>query len=216
MGVSIAILGLGKYGRSLAENIYKLGADVLVVDKNPVLIDDFSGKVNSAICADMTNEAEINELGLGNLDVVVVAMGSNLEATILSVAVAKEKGVGFVMAKTSSDRMSSILTKVGVDKIIDPEEESGLRTARILASGRVMDYIDMDGNLCMVEIKPKKKWINHSLMELDIRKSDNINIVAMKSGKEKWAFPDPQKMITESTSLMAILDKKDLRNVQQG
>lgn len=214
MSVSIAILGLGKYGRSLAENMYKLGADVLVVDKDPVLIDEFSSKVNSAICADMTNEAEINELGLGNLDVVVVAMGSNLEATILSVAVAKEKGVSFVMAKTASDRMSAILKKIGVDKIIDPEEESGLRTARILASGRVMDYIDMDGNLCMVEIKPKKKWLGHNLMELDIRKTENINIVAMKSGKEKWNFPDPQKKISESTSLMAILEKKDLKNIQ--
>lgn len=214
MSVSIAILGLGKYGRSLAENMYKLGADVLVVDKDPVLIDEFSSKVNSAICADMTNEAEINELGLGNLDVVVVAMGSNLEATILSVAVAKEKGVSFVMAKTASDRMSAILKKIGVDKIIDPEEESGLRTARILSSGRVMDYIDMDGNLCMVEIKPKKKWLGHNLMELDIRKTENINIVAMKSGKEKWNFPDPQKKISESTSLMAILEKKDLKNIQ--
>ena len=135
MGLSIAILGLGKYGRSLAENMYKLGADVLVVDKDPVLVDEFSTKVNSAIKADLANEAELNELGLGNLDVVVVAMGSNLEASIMSVAVAKEKGVGFVMAKTSSDRMAAILEKVGVDKIIDPEEESGLRTARILASG---------------------------------------------------------------------------------
>ena len=120
MGLSIAILGLGKYGRSLAENMYALGADVLVVDKDPVLVDEFSTKVNSAVRADLANEAELNELGLGNLDVVVVAMGSNLEASIMSVAVAKEKGVDFVMAKTSSDRMSAILEKVGVDKIIDP------------------------------------------------------------------------------------------------
>ena len=214
MSLSIAILGLGKYGRSLAENMYELGADVLVVDKDPVLIDEFSTKVNSAIRADLSNEAEINELGLGNLDIVVVAMGSNLEATILSVAVAKEKGVDFVMAKTSSDRMSSILEKVGVDKIIDPEEESGLRTARILASGRVMDYIDMEGNLCMVEVKPKNKWLGHSLKELDIRRSDNINIVAMKEGDSDWAFPDPNRKITPDTSLMAVLDKKNIKNIQ--
>jgi len=214
MGLSIGILGLGKYGRSLAENMYSFGADVLVADKDPVLIDEFSTKVNSAICADLSNEAELNELGLGNLDIVVVAMGSNLEASIMSVAIAKEKGVGFVMAKTSTDRMSAILEKVGVDKIIDPEEESGLRTARILASGRVMDYIDMEGNLCMVEIKPKKEWIGFSLKELDIRRSVNINIIAMKVGGSKWNFPDPNRKITEDTTLMAVLDKKDLNLVQ--
>lgn len=214
MSLSIGILGLGKYGRSLAENMYKLGADVLVVDKDRVLVDEFASKVNSAICADLANEAELNELGLGNLDIVVVAMGSNLEASIMSVAIAKEKGVDFVMAKSSTDRMSAILEKVGVDKIIDPEEESGIRTARILASGRVMDYIDMDGNLCMVEIKPKDKWIGHSLKELDIRRSDNINIIAMKTGKEDWVFPDPNEKITKETSLMAVLDKKNIRSIQ--
>lgn len=214
MGLSIAILGLGKYGRSLAENMYALGADVLVVDKDPVLVDEFSTKVNSAVRADLANEAELNELGLGNLDVVVVAMGSNLEASIMSVAVAKEKGVDFVMAKTSSDRMSAILEKVGVDKIIDPEEESGLRTARILASGRVMDYIDMEGNLCMVEVKPKQKWIGFTLKELDIRRADNINIIAMRDNDDEWAFPNPNKKITEKTSLMAVLDKRDIKSIQ--
>jgi len=214
MGLSIGILGLGKYGRSLAENMYKLGADVMVADKDPILIDEFSTKVNSAVVADLANEMELNELGLGNLDIVVVAMGSNLEASILSVAIAKEKGVDFVMAKTSSDRMTAILEKVGVDKLIDPEEESGLRTARIIASGRVMDYIDMEGNLCMVEIKPKNKWIDHTIKDLDIRRTDKINIVAMRTGKGNWVFPDPNTVITSSTSLMAVLDKKDLKTIQ--
>jgi len=214
MGLSIGILGLGKYGRSLAEHMYKLGADVLVADKDSVIIEEFSSKVNFAVCADLANEAELNDLGLGNLDVVVVSMGSNLEATIMSVAIAKEKGVGYVMAKTSSERMSSILTKIGVDKLIDPEEESGIRTAKILASGRVIDYIDIEGNLCMVEIKPKEKWLGHSLKDLEIRRTDHINIIAIKQGEEDWAFPDPRVEITAETSLMAVLDKKDLTRVQ--
>ena len=113
MSLSIGILGLGKYGRSLAENMYRFGADVMVVDKDAALIDEFSTKVNSAVVADLTSEAELNELGLGNLDIVVVAMGSNLEASILAVAIAKEKGVDFVIAKTSSDRMTAILEKIG-------------------------------------------------------------------------------------------------------
>ncbi|MBR6959046.1 MAG: TrkA family potassium uptake protein [Clostridiales bacterium] len=214
MSLSIGILGLGKYGRSLAENMYKFGADVLVADKDQARIDEISTKVNSAVVADLASEAELNELGLGNLDIVVVAMGSNLEASILSVAIAKEKGVGFVIAKTSSDRMTAILEKIGVDKIVDPEEESGLRTARIIASGRIMDYIDMEGNLCMVEIKPKNKWIDHTIKDLDIRRTDKINIVAMRTGKGNWVFPDPNTVITSSTSLMAVLDKKDLKTIQ--
>lgn len=214
MSISIAVLGLGKFGRSLAENMYKLGADVMVVDSSEERIDDFASKSTVAICADLSNEDDVKELGLGNMDIVVTAMGTNLAATILSVVVAKEQGVPYVVAKVSSKRMYSVIQKVGADKIIDPEAESGERTARILASSSVLDFFDVDGNLCMVEIKPKKKWLNKSLSELNIRKEHNLNVVAMKSKNEKWSFADPHRPITESTSLLVVLEKKELKNLQ--
>ena len=130
MGKSVAVLGLGKYGKSLAENLYMMGADVLAVDKDKEVINEFAGKCTSAVCANLENEDEVEALGLKNMDIVVCATG-NLAAAIMSVAVAKEKNVPLIVAKTSSDRMSSILLKIGVDKILDPEGEGGMRSARI-------------------------------------------------------------------------------------
>ena len=157
MKKSIAVLGLGKYGRSLAENLYKMGADVLAVDIKEELINEISDKCTSAVCADLTNEEEVSALGLANMDIVISAMGRNLAASIMSVAVAKDQGVPFVVAKTSTDRMASILTKVGADKIIDPEEEGGLRSARILMSASFMDFFEIDENMYMIEMKPKRE-----------------------------------------------------------
>lgn len=214
MSISIAVLGLGKYGRSLAESMYALGADVMVVDANENLVNDFSSKSTVAICADLGNEDEVKELGLGNMDIVCTAMGSNLAASILSVSIAKDQGVPFVIAKSGSPRMASILKKVGVDKVVDPENENGQRSARILASSSVLDFFDVDGNLCMVEIKPKKKWLNKSLAELNIRKENNINVVGMKSKSDKWSFADPHRPITESTTLLVVMEKKALKDFQ--
>lgn len=215
MSISIAVLGLGKYGRSLAESMYELGADVMVVDCNQNLIDDFAAKSTVAVCANLEDEDDVKELGLGNMDIVCTAMGSNLTASILSVSIAKEQGVPFVVAKSGSKRMASILHKVGVDKVIDPENENGQRSARILSSASVLDYFDVDGNLCMVEIKPKKKWLSKSLAELDIRKENNINVVAMKSNKSnKWDFADPHCPLTESTNLLVVMQKKDLKDIK--
>ncbi|MCR4685939.1 MAG: NAD-binding protein, partial [Lachnospiraceae bacterium] len=130
MKKSVAVLGLGKYGKSLSENLYKNGADVLAVDCNEDLIDEFSDKCTSAVCANLANEEEVLALDLKEMDIVVVAMGGNLAASIMSVTVAKEQGVPVVVAKASTDRMASILLKVGADKIIDPEGEGGMRSAR--------------------------------------------------------------------------------------
>ena len=130
MKKSIAVLGLGRFGKSLADHLYKMGADVLAVDSNQDLIQDFSSKCTAAVCADLENEEEVTALGLKNMDIVVIAMSHNLAASVMSITVAKDQGVPVVVAKASSERMKSILRKVGADQIIDPEEEGGARRGR--------------------------------------------------------------------------------------
>lgn len=105
MDKSVAVLGLGKYGRSLAKNLYKLGVDVLVADADENVVSEFTAYSTAAICADLSNEEEVLQLKLENMDVVITAMGSNLEASIICISVAKEKGVPFVGAKVNSARM---------------------------------------------------------------------------------------------------------------
>ena len=147
MKKSVAVLGLGNYGKSLAEKLYDMGADVLVVDKDENLIKEFSSKCSAAICADLCNEEAVAALGLKNMDVVITSVAKNLTASIIAVAVAKEQGVPLIIAKSSSDRMSSILLRVGANKVIDPEEEGGVRSARILMSSSFKDFFELDDNM---------------------------------------------------------------------
>ncbi|SFC48388.1 potassium channel family protein [Butyrivibrio sp. YAB3001] len=207
---SIAVLGLGKYGCSLAESLYSLGEDVLVADKNETVVRDMSPKVTSAVCANLDNEDEVTALGLQNMDIVITCMGGNLSASILSVAIAKEKGVPVVIAKASSDRMKMILERVGADKIICPEEEGGVRSARILTSQYIRDYFEIDENLCMIELQPKKAWIGKDLIELNLRKKYNMNVAAIKRQGGNWSYVDPSHKLREDNLLMIIIEKDDI------
>ncbi|MCR5300856.1 MAG: TrkA family potassium uptake protein [Lachnospiraceae bacterium] len=210
MKKSIAVLGLGRYGRSISENLYEMGADVLVVDQDEKLVSEFSSKCTSALVADLTVEDEVASLGLKDMDIVVVSMADNLSASIMSIAVAKEQNVPLVVAKASSDRMASILLKVGADKILDPEGEGGFRSARILLSSSFNDFFKIDDNMYMVEMKPKKEWVGKSLVELDLRGRANLNVVAARSKGEMWHFIDPKKTISENTILLIVMERKDM------
>ena len=214
MKKSIAVLGLGNYGRSLAETLYNLGADVLAVDYKEDLINDFAGKCTSAICANLQNEDEVSALGLKNMDVVVCAMGDALAPSIMSVVVAKEKGVPLVVAKASSARMASILKKVGADKIIDPESEGGERSARILLSSGFKDYFKIDDNMYMVEIYPEKEWIGKSLIELELRRRIHINVVAVRDTGKLWHFVDPHKPLTQDMVILAAMEKEHMEHAR--
>ena len=209
MGKSVAVLGLGKYGKSLAENLYMMGADVLAVDKDKELIKEFAGKCTSAVCANLENEDEVEALGLKNMDIVVCATG-NLAAAIMSVAVAKEKGVPLIVAKTSSDRMSSILLKIGVDKILDPEGEGGMRSARILLSKSFKDFLEIDSNMYIVEMYVKDEWVGKNLIELGLRQKHRMNVIAVREKGQKWCFSSPQEPLQKNMVLLIAMEKKDV------
>ena len=143
MAKSIAVLGLGKFGMSLVRSLNEMGADVMAVDKVETYVQEIANYCSTAICADLANEEDLNKLGLKEMDIVVCAMGESLEASILSVAVAKEQGVPLIVAKSSSARMSSILRKVGANRVIMPEEYAGARSAAMLVSESVLDYFEL-------------------------------------------------------------------------
>ncbi|MCR4575519.1 MAG: TrkA family potassium uptake protein [Lentisphaeria bacterium] len=211
MKKSIAVLGLGKYGMSLAKAMYDMGADVLAVDKDMDTVKEISGYCTEAICMDVLNEEEIGNLDLKNMDIVVSAMGGNLAASIMAVAVSKEQHVPSIVAKSSSSRMSSILKKIGANMIIIPEEESGLRTARVLASDTILDYFQVDDNLCMIEMEPLPEWTGKSPLDLSLRRNYLINIVAKQDhAGSKWKLIDPDDKLKETCRLLIVLEKAQL------
>ncbi len=214
MKKSIAVLGLGKYGASLAKNMYEMGADVLIVDQDQDKLKELNGFCTAAVCADITNEDEVISLGLKNMDIVAVAMAGNLAASIMAVAVAKEQGVPLIVAKSSSDRMTSILKKIGANKVIVPEEYGGEQSARILSSDTFLDYFKVDGNLCMIEINPLPKWVGKNMMELNVRKNYKANVIASKRGSS-WKIMDPAEALEEDDLLLIVVERKDLHRLNK-
>ena len=216
MKKTIAVLGLGKYGISLAKSMYEMGADVLVVDNNRDKLKDMDGFCTAAVCADLTNEDEVEMLGLKNMDIVAIAMGGNLSASIMSVAVAKELKVPLIVAKSSSDRMTSILKKIGANKVIVPEEYGGEQSARILASDTFLDYFKVDENLCMVEMLPLQKWIGKNMVELNLRKNYKVNVIAYKNHNNgHWKILDPKEPLDAENELLIVLERDQLYRINK-
>ncbi len=213
MAKSVAVLGVGRFGKNLALSLYDSGADVMVVDSDSKLIEQLSDHFNYAICADLTDPDTIKTLGLENMDIVVVATASDMIASIMSVMVAKEAGVKRVLAKASDERMGSILTRVGADEIIFPEEETGIRTAKRLLSDSFLEFFDVGDNLCLIEIKLRPEWVGKTLVELKLRDRYNINVVAIKDRNEMKATINPNKPLEEGTSMLIVVDKKDLKKI---
>ena len=214
MAKSVAVIGLGRFGKKLALGLYEGGVDVMAVDRDPAIIESVADKVTYALVADSSNAESIKGLGLEEMDKVVVAMGSDLTASIMAVMVSKEIGVPYVMAKASDERMGQILTKVGADEVLFPEEEMGERTARILCSDSFLEFFEIDDNLCMLEMKPKDEWIGKNLKELNLREKYNMNVVAIKNKNAMKAHINPDKPLTDDITLLVIIDKVDLKKLK--
>jgi trk system potassium uptake protein TrkA len=210
MSKSFAVIGLGRFGKKLACTLYDMGNDVMAVDKNAEIVAGVADYVTYAIEADVSNPDVVHGLGLEEMDVVVVAMGSDLTSSIMAVMIAKEQGVKYVLAKAKDHRMGQILERIGADKIIYPEEETGLRTARTLTSDSFLEFFDIDDNLCLLEIRPRPEWIGKNLIELNLREKYHVNVVAVKDHSEMRSFIDPERPLEEDTELLVILEKADL------
>ncbi len=212
---SVVVFGLGQFGRSLALSLSKAGADVMAVDRDEELIASVAPDVTYAAVADLANASAISALGITNMDIAVVAVGSDLAASILCVVIAKEMGIPYVIAKASDERMAVILKKTGADRIIFPEAEMGERTARVIMSNDFLEYFDIDDNLCIIEMKPKKEWIGKSLKQLNLRERYKINVAAVKSHNEMRSSIDPNKPLKENSHLLIVTERDNLKNLNR-
>ncbi|MBQ8930351.1 MAG: TrkA family potassium uptake protein [Oscillospiraceae bacterium] len=212
MAKSFAVLGMGRFGTSIARSLYESGEDVMAVDKDEDLMEALASKVTYAVTADLSDEDSVKELGLGDMDAVVVATGKDLESSILCVMVAKEQGVPLVLAKARNKRMGDILTRIGADRIIYPEEETGVRIAKSLVSKDFLDFFELSDKLCLIEMKTKEEWIGKNLRQLDLKREYSINIVAIRHGKdgEYNHMINPDTPFAADDTILLIVETKNL------
>ncbi len=211
---AFAVLGLGRFGTGIADELMQMGAEVLVADKNERLIEENAGRYTQAVIADLTDVDQIRQLSLGNMDAVIVCMAQDLEASIMCVMIAKESGVHRVIAKAENARKGDILKRVGADQVVFPERESGTRMAFQLMSRDVLRFFDLTSDLVIVEMEPHKDWIGKTLCELDLRRKYGINIIAFRKGDRVFDISSDDKRIDSGEALLLVSTKENLEKME--
>lgn len=213
MKKSFAVIGLGRFGRSIAMELYNLGAEVMVIDKDEEMINRVADYVTCAINVDVCDTDALANAGISNMDAVIVAMSDFLEASIMSVITAKDLGVPLVVAKARDQVTGDILDKVGADKVVYPEKESGIRMSRKLMSSDFLDFFELSDTVSLVELMPKREWVGKSLTELNLRKDYKINVIAVKEENDVKVVMDPDEPLIDGCPLIITVKKSDLKRL---
>lgn len=211
---SYAVFGLGRYGKSVAEELVKSGAEVLAVDSNAERVNALASVIPICKCADVTDFNVIKQLGISNVDVVIISMANNLEASIMATVLCKEAGVKTVIAKCSDEMQQKVLSRVGADKVVLPESESGKRLAKNLLSSGFVDVIELSQNVSMVELDVRSEWEGKTLIELNLRKKYSINVVAIKKNNKAYIDIDPTEPLEKEMKLIVIADTLKLAKLK--
>ncbi len=209
-----AVFGLGRYGQAVAMELANSGVDVLAVDTDQNLVNAAAAYIPLCKCADVTDAEVLKNLGISNVDVVIIAMANNLEASVMAVMLCKEAGVKTVIAKCSSEMHRKLLLKVGADKVVFPESESGIRLAKNLLSAGFVDMVELAGDVSLLELEVRPEWAGKSLMELNLRRKYDINVVAIRKGNNVQVNIDPTAPLELDMELVVIANRNKLRKLK--
>jgi trk system potassium uptake protein TrkA len=208
------VFGIGRFGESIATTLYNMGHEVLVVDKAQDRVQYMSDKVTHAVQADATDEKTLKALGIGNFDVAVVAIGQDIQSSILITLLCKEAGV-YVLAKAQNELHSKLLYRIGADKVVFPERDMGMRVAQSLVSSNILDYIQLTPDYRIVELAAIDAWENKSLKDLDIRAKYGISVLAIKQGEQIDISPAGNDVIQSGDILVVLGRAKDIEKFQE-
>ena len=211
---SYAVLGLGRYGYAVAKELVESGAEVLVVDSREDVINDVVDEFPICKCADITDEDAIAQLGISNIDVVIIAVASNLETSVMATTLCKDAGVKTVIVKCANERHCKILSKIGADKVVLPEYESGVRLAKNLLSSGFVDILELTNNISLVEFDVKPEWSGKTLVDLNLRKKYSINVIAIQQDNDVTTEIDPNKPLEASMKLIVVANRNKLEKMK--
>ncbi|MFE4706998.1 potassium channel family protein [Peribacillus simplex] len=205
-----AVIGLGRFGMSVALRLHAAGQEVLGIDINEERVEDAELNVTHAVMADTTEEGTLKSIGIRNFDCVIVAIGNDMQSSILTTLLLKELGVKKVIAKALSKNHGQVLNKVGADWVIYPDRDMGERVANQLLSPNMLNYIELSKEYNIEEIMIPVSMTEKSLRDLDLRAKYNVSVIAIVSNGEIIISPSPDQVIHERDLLLIIGNKKDL------
>lgn len=216
MGIhkTYAVFGLGRFGYSVAKELVESGAEVLAVDSDEAAINAVKGEIPLCKCADVTDPEVLDRLGVANIDVVIVAMANSLESAVLTTTLCKEIGVKTVIVKCANETHKKILTRVGADRVVFPESESGVRMAKNLVSSGFVDLMELSRGVSMIQLEVRPEWIGKSILELNLRKKYAINVVAIRKGGNVDVNVRPDTVLEGDMKLIVIANSERLNKLR--
>ncbi len=207
-----AVLGLGKFGKSVATTLANAGYEVIAVDHDDERVNEIADEVTYAIKADITEQGILENLGIKNVDAVVVAMALDLGTSVMATIRAKEAGAKYILAKASDVMHGSILKKVGADEVIYPEKAMGARIAKKMISNNFLDLYELSKTFSMVEIKVPEQWAGKTLIQLNLRKK-GINVIGLMEGDKVTVNVDPQLPLPKDETLIIVANNEILSKI---
>lgn len=211
---TVAVLGLGLFGSSVAKTLAKKNYDVIAIDKNMELVEKVTDCVLQAVQADFTDLEQLRATGVESCNIAVVATGEKLEASILAVMNLKKLGINTVIVKTKNIDYREVLIKVGADRVILPEVEMGVRLASQIVKSDVMDLFQIDEKYHIAELHAFKSWVGRSIMALNLRQTLGINIMAMKPGGsgDYIINIDPNYIVKNDDVFIVLSENKEINS----
>lgn len=204
----ILVIGLGRFGAAMAETLVELGHEVLAVDADQKIVQSYAGQLTHVVEADTTNEEALRQIGAEDFDCAVVAIGTDLEASILTTSVLVDLGVETIWAKADSFAHGRILERVGATNVVFPEHEMGERVAHLVA-GRALNYIEFEDGFALVETKPPREYVGKTLGDAGIRKAHGVTVVCVKRRGEDFSYATPETVLG-ADDLLIVAGKTEL------
>lgn len=205
-----AVIGLGIFGSAVAKTLARAGMDVIAIDNNMLAVENVSDTVDNAVKADSTNIEQLREAGIQNCDVVILAMGSRLEESLITIIHLRELGVQKIVAKANNNNYKYLLERAGATRVIQPEKEMGVRLASYIMTPNIQDMVRLDEKYAFVELKTPSLWQGKSLRELDLRASYGVNVIGIRAEGESAMHMviDAARPLSADETLMLIVDRE--------
>ena len=208
---SILLIGLGRFGKHIAMDLGELGHEVMAVDKVEERVNDVLPFVTSAQIGDSTNQDFLESLGTRNFDVCIVAIGNDFQSSLETTSLLKELGAKLVVSRASRDVQAKFLLRNGADEVVYPEKQLAKWTAIRYSADHILDYIELDGENAMFEVKIPADWIGKTIGQIDIRKKYNINIIGIRRNEKLDLSVTPETVLSNGETMMVLGRYRDLQ-----
>ncbi len=216
MKQQFVVVGLGMFGSHVARTLYETGADVVALDRDREAVQRAKDHASKAMVADVTNKEFLKSLGLAPDDIVIIAMGESLEASILATLFFKELGVRTIIAKANEEDHGKILSTLGASEVVFPEKDVAIRLARRISTKNIIDYIPFVEGYSIQEVAPSKKIVGQKIRDLDFRRKFGLQIIAIKDVIENKVelIINPEKVIKDSEMMIVLGKNSDLERIK--